>query len=151
MANIQLIKPDWSLITYFERNNFACKCNRHNEDNPALPLYAELNYFYICRYFLDPLRKDCNAPIIVNSGGRCIYHNADSDGTKLSRHLILKDTGVIKSSPCAVDIYCTRLSWQEFDKKIRANTNINYCGYHIYINNKGYFMHIDFRGYKSRW
>jgi hypothetical protein len=142
---------NWNDIQYFKREDFACKCNRHNENNPALPLYAELNYFYICRYFLDPLRKDCRAPIIVTSGGRCIYHNADGGGKKASRHLILKDTGIIKSSPCAVDIYCTKLGANEFDYFIKDNTNIEFCGYHIYKNDNGYFIHIDFRGYKSRW
>jgi len=143
---------NWDLIKYFKREDFACRCSRHSETNPALPLYAELNYFYICRYFLDPLRKDCGAPIIVTSGGRCIYHNADSGGKRASRHLILKVTGRLKSSPCAVDMYCPSLSYREFDKKIKNNTNLNYCGYHIYINNNGlYFVHIDFRGWKARW
>jgi hypothetical protein len=140
---------NWKNIKYFERKDFACKCYRHNELNPALPLYAELNYYYICRYFLDPLRKDCGSAIIINSGGRCIPHNKESNGGRLSHHLIDgKEEGI---RPTAIDIYCPKLTAEEFDLKIKKHTDINYCGYHIYKSSKGYFIHIDFRGYKSRW
>ena len=141
---------NWKNIKYFKKKDFACKCNRHNEFNPALPEYAEISYYYICRYFLDPLRKDCGRPIIVNSGGRCILHNNSIGGQSLSYHLISFNED--DTRPCAIDIYCPGLSKDAFDLKIRKNTNLEYCGYHVYVNAKGqYFMHIDWRGYKSRW
>ena len=148
--------PIWSNIKYFKKNDFACKCSRHNKDNPALPEYAELNYFYLCRYFLDPLRKDCNSAVIVNSAFRCIPHNKEEGGSKYSHHTIL-DTLKPETDkrPDAIDIYCTGLGHKEFDLKIKEHTDIEYCGYHIYTRFVGeqllYFIHIDFRGFKSRW
>jgi len=140
---------NWNNIKYFKKSDFECKCHRHNEFNLALPEYAELNYYYICRYFLDPLRKDCGSAIIVNSGGRCILHNEESNGKISSYHLIDGVDDDVR--PCAIDIYCPKLNKDIFDLKIRKHTNLEYCGYHIYENDRGYFMHIDFRGYKSRW
>lgn len=144
---------NWKNIKYFKKAEFACKCNRHNENNPALPYYAEVGYYYICRYFLDPLRKDCGSVIIVSSGGRCISHNKEEGGERLSHHLIDGNENGIR--PSAIDIYCPNLTYQEFDLKIKKHTDINYCGYHIYtrtINDKlTYFIHIDFRGYRARW
>ena len=148
------MKPNWNNIKYFKKSDFPCKCNRHNESNPALPEYAELNYYYICRYFLDPLRKDCKSAIILTSGSRCIPHNKEEGGASNSQHIIDSNERGIK--PDAVDMYCPKLSYQEFDKKIQNNVNVEYCGYKIYLrqNNDGsifYLVHIDFRGIKARW
>jgi hypothetical protein len=148
---------NWDSIKYFKKEDFQCKCHRHNNNNPALPKYAEWNYFYLCRYFLDPLRKDTGYPIIVSSAYRCYLHNRDIGGSSKSQHTIILPLENAEKDirPCAVDIYSTVLNYKQFDNKIKANTNINYCGYHIYTRKQGgrvlYFVHIDFRGIMARW
>ena len=148
---------NWSLIRHFQKHEFKCKCGKHNEKNTALPLYAEQNYFYMCRYFLDPLRKDCASKININSAYRCPVHNREEGGSALSYHTIIKPLENLEDDtrPSGLDIWCSGLGWERFDEKIQKHTDIGYCGYNIYtkvINGKPtYFIHIDFRGNKARW
>ena len=153
-----MAKLDWSHIKHFKRYEFECRCHRHNESNPSLPEYAELNYYYMARYFLDPLRKDCGSPIIVSGPYRCPEHNRETKGSStLSYHSVIKPLDRLEEDirPCAIDIYATRLDHNRFETKIQANTNINFCGYRLYTRiEKGklqYFVHVDFRGVKARW
>ena len=135
---------NWSNISHFTRSEFSCRCGCE------LPLIAEEHYWYLCFYILDPLREDAGSSIVIHRGYSCPEHNANIGGRPKSYHTI--PTGATFRHPCAVDMYAPQLSYTEFDWLVRKHTDLNYCGYHIYINDEGlYFMHIDWRGRRARW
>jgi len=129
---------------YFKRSEFACKCCGE------LPEIAEEHYYYMVFYFLEQFRKELGRPIIIRSGYRCPKHNLEVGGVVRSYHTIPKNPTF--RHPCAVDMYSECFSADNFSFWLGLAINLDYCGYHLYINDKGlYFVHLDFRGRYARW
>lgn len=129
---------------YFKKSEFACKCCG------KLPEVAEEHYYYMVFYFLGQLRRDIGKPVIISSGYRCPKHNKAVGGKTSSYHTI--PASATFRHPCAVDMYCPYLNVTDFCYRLKYAVDLNYCGYHIYVNEKRlYFVHLDFRGYWSRW
>ncbi len=128
----------------FSRSEFEC-----NDGCNILDYYEE-NYLYLCLYFLQPLREDINKPFHIISGIRCVKHNKEIGGFVYSYHT---DNGVnFPFRPTAVDFKVYDLPQYFVADRIKENTNLNYCGYKMYIDRDDYCQgHIDFRGYKARW
>jgi len=128
----------------FKRYEFECKCGCCVLD------YHEDNYLGMIFYFLQPLRDDIGKPIIVTSGIRCFTHNKNEGGAKYSYHTDYGDNKARR--PSAVDFYVPGVSKGYIDFKIRQHTDVNFCGYKIYVNEAGLWLcHIDWRGVKARW
>jgi len=128
----------------FGRSEFVCKhCGQ-------LPEIAEIHYYGMVMYFLQPLRTHIGKPVFIHSGYRCKTHNANSPNTAANSYHTL---GIKKTiyHPCAVDFW-TDLPLPIVGAYIVEHTDLDFCGYHDYINEAGeWFIHIDWRGYKARW
>ena len=61
---------------FFTLSEFRCKCCKKVKISSLLVLY------------LDYLRKAWDGPLLINSGYRCLNHNAKVGGSPTSRHLI---------------------------------------------------------------
>lgn len=64
------------LNSYFDRNEFACKCG--------------CGFATVDTVLLDKLtiiREHFNAPVTINSGCRCVKHNTAVGGANKSKHL----------------------------------------------------------------
>ena len=59
---------------------------RHHIDNTP-DANAKENLRYLCKHVLEPLREEYGAPIIINSGFRCMAVNQLVGGVKNSQHL----------------------------------------------------------------
>ncbi len=59
---------------------------RHHIDNTP-DANAKENLRYLCNHVLEPLREEYGAPIIINSGFRCVAVNQLVGGVKNSQHL----------------------------------------------------------------
>lgn len=139
---------DWSAIKYFGRHEFECHCGGEYCVNP-LPARAERAYYHLAWFFLDPLRRDVGSSCIVNSGYRCPGWNKHNNGKKRSYHTVPEDAPR-SQHPSAVDIYFPRIPLMMVEGYIMRHTgNAKLHGY-FYYGEDG-FIHLDFRGYKSRW
>lgn len=65
------------LSLHFNRQEFACKCTRCDQD--------QIDYKLI--EVLERLRRFTGTPITITSGNRCYQHNLDSGGAPMSKHL----------------------------------------------------------------
>ena len=128
----------------FTRSEFVCK---HCGEFPEI---AEIHYYGMVMYFLQPLRTHIGKPIYIHSGYRCKIHNASIPHSDRNSYHTLGIRPTIYH-PCAVDFW-TDVSKYAIWSYIVDHTEINFCGYHLYENEQGlWFIHIDWRGYKARW
>lgn len=71
----------WDEIKYFDKSEFACKCNRKYCDGyPAEPKEKLIKV-------ADKVRENLGGAATVSSGVRCSKHNANVGGVSNSRHL----------------------------------------------------------------
>lgn len=89
------------LSLHFNRQEFACKCTRCDQDTVDYKLIE----------VLEKLRKHVGQPITITSGNRCYEHNINSGGAPKSKHLfsIAADFQVKGWSP--TDIYDILDEW----------------------------------------
>lgn len=79
---------------YITRKEMACKCGCEFDAADA-ELVA----------VLDKIRYSFNAPIIINSGARCIYHNNKVGGRKASQHLLGKAADITIIGHTTTEVY----------------------------------------------
>lgn len=79
-------------MRYFDMSEYRCRCHRPECDAPQ-----ELSPVMAQR--LDALRESLNQPLILTSGLRCRYWNAQVGGAPDSRHL----TGQAVDVACEAD------------------------------------------------
>ena len=99
---------------------------------------------YLCRTFLEPLRKRYGR-VRVNSGYRTASYNRKIGGASRSYHIY-----DIHSNDQAADITCERGSprdWHRTLNWIRSEKRNGKGGLGLYSG----FVHVDIRDYKSDW
>jgi len=86
-------------------------------------------------YALEAVREHFNAPVTINSGFRCMYHNMAVGGALSSYHMrgMAADIQVKGATPQEVYQFCDTLSVKG--------------GVGLYKS----FVHIDVRPYTARW
>lgn len=100
---------------------------------------------YLCRTFLEPLRKKYG-PVRVNSGFRTQAYNARIGGASRSEHIYTIHDG----NDQAADIHCRKggpRDWHRTLNTIRALKRNGRGGLGLY----GTFVHVDIRDYKADW
>lgn len=118
------------LTKNFNRAEFACKganCCGHSAPVSVRLVNA-----------LQTLRDKLGVPLTINSGFRCVKHNAAVGGKPNSQHLY----------GTAADVACPK----GYTPKLLAQTAEELClfdGIGIYHNKN--FVHLDVRGVKARW
>ena len=103
----------WCDITYFTRQEFACKCGgRYGNGCTGYPHSIS---FTLVRN-LDAIRAHFNAPVIINSGLRCKEHNSAVGGVYNSWHMIGRAADFVVSgySNAAVVEYCKTLPGYDY-------------------------------------
>lgn len=68
-------------MKYFKEQEFACRCCGQ------LPPSVRENIRALVDNVLDPARQAFGKPVYVNSGYRCVKHNAEVGGVPNSQHL----------------------------------------------------------------
>lgn len=63
---------------YFNESEFHCKCDRHHEIQVVDERLA---------WMLDLARDRAGLPFVIDSGYRCVAHNAEVGGVAASSHL----------------------------------------------------------------
>ena len=127
------------LSAHFNVSEFDCR------DGTKVPQRDHDGLAYLCRTFLEPLRKKYG-PVHVNSGFRTRSYNARIGGASNSYHVYTSHDG----NDQAADITCARgrpSDWHRTANAIRANKRGGKGGLGLYSN----FLHIDVRDYKSDW
>ena len=80
-------------MTFFAASEFACRCGRPECDAPK-------DCHRLLRLYLNRAREMLGAPIVVTSGNRCAWHNAQVGGVAVSEH--------VDSEGClGADLACT--------------------------------------------
>ena len=100
---------------------------------------------YLCRQFLEPLRKKYGA-VHVNSGYRTRAYNARIGGASNSFHVYTIHDG----NDQAADITCAKgrpADWHRTLAAIRQSKRGGRGGLGLY----GSFVHVDIRDYKADW
>lgn len=100
---------------------------------------------YLCRVYLEPLRKKYG-PVHINSGFRTQAYNARIGGASRSEHIYTMHDG----NDQAADITCRKggpRDWHRTANTIRARRRNGRGGLGLY----GTFVHIDLRDYKADW
>ena len=100
---------------------------------------------YLCRVFLEPLRKRYG-PVHINSGFRTRAYNAKIGGASKSFHVYTDHDG----NDQAADITCQKggpRDWHRTLNSIRADKRNGRGGLGLY----GSFVHCDIRDYKADW
>ncbi len=109
---------------YFTRKEFCCLCCSFDTvDGELLRV-------------LNDLRFSFSAQVIINSGCRCVKHNADVGGTPESQHLLGKAADIVVKGIPAKEIY-----------DHLTHKYIGMYGIGLYDN----FVHLDVRNKKARW
>lgn len=114
----------------FTPEELACKCNgRHCGGE----YYHDPNFLDL----LQALRIRWGAPLIVNSGHRCVAHNKAVGGAKNSRHIFI-----------AADIRTTGYDLAERRQLYALATAVGFTG----IGRAKTFLHVDNRpGKLTEW
>ena len=102
----------WNHITYFNREEFRCKCGgRYCDGFPAEPKEALVR-------IADQLRKNLGVPITVVSGLRCPRHNASPTvgGVENSQHMYGE----------AADIYAAGCTQAQVEAELDAIGGVRY-------------------------
>ena len=100
---------------------------------------------YLCRTFLEPLRKKYG-PVHVNSGFRTRAYNARIGGASQSMHVYTIHDG----NDQAADVTCARgrpSDWHRTLNTLRARERNGKGGLGLYST----FVHVDIRDYKADW
>jgi len=109
----------------FHREEFSCRCGcgKNTIDVELITV-------------LEDLREHFNAPVIVNSGNRCVYYNEMVGGRSGSRHLISKAADITVRGYTPIQVY-----------SYLAGKYIGKYGIGSYES----FTHIDVRSGYARW
>lgn len=95
-------------MKWFNLNEFKCRCCK---DMPADAwMYVE----HLVENVLDPVREKFGKPIKVNSGYRCLKHNAKVGGAKHSQHLC----GQAADIAAEQSGYANMTAWKEANLEI---------------------------------
>lgn len=100
---------------------------------------------YLCRVYLEPLRKKYGS-VHINSGYRTRAYNARIGGESNSFHIYTMHDG----NDQAADITCARgnpRDWHRTLNTIRARKRNGRGGLGLYNT----FVHVDVRDYKADW
>jgi uncharacterized protein YcbK (DUF882 family) len=100
---------------------------------------------YLCRVFLEPLRKKYGA-VHVNSGFRTRSYNARVGGASNSMHVYTIHDG----NDQAADVTCARgtpTDWHRTLNAIRSSERNGRGGLGLYRT----FVHVDIRDHKADW
>lgn len=100
---------------------------------------------YLCKQFLEPLRKKFGS-VTINSGFRTKAYNARIGGASKSFHVYTMHDG----NDQAADVRCARgnpTQWRNFMAGIRSKKRSGKGGLGLYRT----FVHVDLRDYKSDW
>jgi uncharacterized protein YcbK (DUF882 family) len=127
------------LSDHFVVEEFDC----HNGAKVQSRDYNGLSY--LCRTFLEPLRKKYG-PVHINSGYRTRAYNASIGGATNSFHVYTAHDG----NDQAADVTCARgapSEWHRTLSAIRQRERNGKGGLGLY----GTFVHVDVRDYKSDW
>lgn len=117
-----------TLTNNFSRSEFACKganCCWH-----SAPVSVRLVSG------LQTLRDKVGLPLKINSGFRCVKHNAAVGGAKNSQHLY----------GTAADV-ALPVGYSPVQFAALAESLVLFDGIGVYDN----FIHLDVRGVKARW
>ena len=123
------------LSPHFSKHEFECKCgcglcSPHAFLIPGLELLRS----NLC----ELVGK--NIPLHISSGHRCAEHNREEGGARNSQHLLGK----------AADVHAN-VSMEMLFRAALLVPVFRYGGIGIYEPDNGSFLHLDVRGYKSRW
>lgn len=119
----------WYYFPHFRKEEFKCKCGGRYCN--GYPVRVNENLLVL----LEKIRKEGgNKSININSGIRCKTHNKNVGGSYKSQHM----TGQAVDMKCSIGV--TKL-WS-ISNKININGGIGRYNTHV---------HIDTRGYRSRW
>lgn len=110
---------------FFNRKEFACKCNCGFDTVDCDLLKA-----------LEDLRKFFDLPTIISSGCRCQNHNQHVNGSPKSQHLLGKAADIQVKNESPEDIY-----------NYLNLTYSNKFGIGLYQT----FVHLDVRTTMARW
>lgn len=110
-----------------DRSGFACKCGC-GFDSPHPRLLVAI----------DALERVLDDEAIVTSGCRCFEHNKAVMGTHNSYHL----------NGMAADVVFDYSSGAQVIEAVEK-TSFAFGGFHYYPGAN--FIHVDVRGYRSRW
>jgi uncharacterized protein YcbK (DUF882 family) len=100
---------------------------------------------YLCRVYLEPLRKKYG-PVHINSGFRTRSYNASIGGAKNSYHVYNEHDG----NDQAADVTCSKgtpRDWHRTLNWIRQNKRGGRGGLGLYPG----FVHCDIRDYQADW
>jgi len=100
---------------------------------------------YLCRQFLEPLRKKYGA-VHVNSGYRTASYNRRIGGAPNSMHIYDQHDG----NDQAADVTCARgrpTEWHAFLAGLRRTKRNGKGGLGLYPS----FVHVDIRDYQADW
>lgn len=100
---------------------------------------------YLCKTFLEPLRKDFGS-VHINSGFRTKSYNARIGGASQSYHVYTIHDG----NDQAADITCKKgrpSDWHAKLNRIRSARRGGKGGLGLYSS----FVHVDIRDYKADW
>ena len=120
------------MAKYFRIEELACKCRRCAGQNNV----GENGIDPKLLNLLDRIRERAGYPIYINSGYRCSEHNAEVGGVPDSQHV----HGI------AADIRSEMVSVRKL-AQIAEEEGADGIG--IYLEDG--FVHVDVRGYTSRW
>jgi uncharacterized protein YcbK (DUF882 family) len=114
-------------------------------DGTKVPKRDYKGLSYLCRAYLEPLRKKYGT-VHVNSGYRTRSYNARVGGEPNSFHIYTAHDG----NDQAADITCARgtpKQWHAFLAGIRSRKRNGRGGLGLYST----FVHVDIRDYKADW
>lgn len=126
----------WCDITYFTRQEFACKCGgRYGNGCTGYPHPIT---FTIVRS-LDDIRAHFNSPVTINSGLRCREHNSAVGGVSNSYHMIGQAADFVVSgySNAAVVEYCKTLPGYKYAYTEGSYVHLEVYNYYGSLNPDG--------------
>ena len=110
---------------HFKREEFACHCNC-GQDTVDVELIL----------ILEDLREHFGVPVVINSGNRCVLHNAEIGGAKKSQHVRSKAADIVVKGVESREVY-------SYLNEIYPDR----YGMGLYVD----FVHIDCRSERRRW
>ena len=119
----------------FTAREFFCRCNECEYSNASIKR-GDIDLGLVA--LLESLRADLlNAPITINSGRRCVDHNAFVGGALNSEHLIGTAADIV------VEGYSPALVFLALDQHPMSDR--------LGLSQYPTFVHVDVRGHKARW
>jgi hypothetical protein len=111
------------MAKYFKPSEFACPCCGLQKMDPALV------------QILDEVRGETGLVMVINSGTRCIKHNTDVGGARLSAHLVNGEYSHAADIACTNDLDRGRLAEACYKRGIRRFEASNK---HLHVDNATY-------------